>query len=97
MATTEATQSNGQERIAREHLGSQTQFIGVDADGAAHYWNYYTETICVVENGDADLYELAETPCATLGDWCQHTANKRGWDVGPHVGGSLVSDLLEGL
>jgi len=33
MATTEPTQSNGQERIAREHLGSQTQFIGVDADG----------------------------------------------------------------
>ena len=95
--TSKHTNANQQERIARSHLGSQTLFIGVDANGAAHYWNYYTETICVVEDGDATLYELAETPCTWLSDWCQHVRNKRGWDIGPHVGGSLVGDLEAAL
>ncbi|WP_135304822.1 hypothetical protein [Haloarcula amylovorans] len=92
------TQANPQERIARGRLTQDPSFVGIDGDDAAHYWDSYESAIVVVdENLNAEKFDLAETPCQTLRDWCEHTRRKRGWDVGPHVGGSLVGDLVQAV
>ena len=72
-------------------------FLGVDGDDAAHYWDSYEYAVVVVEDCAGEKFELDETPCATLSDWCDHVRRQRGWDIGPHVGGSLVGDLARGV
>jgi len=47
--------------------------------------------------GDAEKVELAATPFETLSEWCEYTRSERGWDIGPHVGGSLVGDLVRAV
>ncbi|WP_262181561.1 hypothetical protein [Haloarcula laminariae] len=97
------TQANPQERIARELLTqSPGTFIGVDGDGAGHYWDSYERAVAVVPRDaesaeDAETFELDETPLATLGDWCEYVRGERGWEIGPHVGGSLVGDLAQAV
>lgn len=97
------TQCDPQERIARELLTqSPGLFLGVDGDGDTHYWDSYEFAVAVVPRdgcsvGDAEKFELSETPCDTLADWCDHVRGKRGWDIGPRVGASLVGDLVRGL
>ncbi|RLM89991.1 hypothetical protein [Haloarcula sp. Atlit-7R] len=93
------TQSNPQERTARELLTQgRPLFLGVDGDGAAHYWDSYEFAVAVVEaDGKAEKVVLAETPFETLAEWCEYTRGERGWDVGPYVGGSLVGDLVRGV
>lgn len=94
------TQANSQERTARQLLTqSPGMFIGVDGDGAGHYWDSYESAVAVVPRDaesveDGEKFELEETPLATLGEWCEHVRDTRGWNVGPHVGGSLVGDLV---
>ena len=48
-------------------------------------------------DGDAKKVVLAETPFETLSEWCEYTRGERGWDVSPHVGGSLVGDLVRAV
>jgi len=93
------TQSNPQERTARELLTQgRPLFLGVDGEGAAHYWDSYEFAVAVVAaGGDAKKVELAATPFETLGQWCEYTRSERGWDIGPHVGGSLVGDLVRAV
>ena len=97
------TQSNPQERVARELLTqSPGLFVGVDGDGCAHYWDSYERAVAAVPRGaclvdGAEKFELAQTPCRTLADWCEHVRGQRGWAVGPRVGGSLVGDLVRGF
>ncbi|QIO25018.1 hypothetical protein [Haloarcula sp. JP-L23] len=96
------TKSNPQERIARQLLTqSPGLFLGVD-DDAAHYWDSSERTVAVVPRvaasvEEAETFELDETTCMTLGDWCEHARDTHGWDVEPHVGGSLVGDLVRGV
>jgi len=94
------TQANSQERIARQLL-TQSPWtpVGVDGDGATHYWDSDEFAVAVVPRDaesveDAERFELEETPCTTLGDWCEHVRQKRWWDIGPRVGGSPVGDLV---
>jgi len=93
------TQSNPQERIARELLTqNRPLFLGVDGKGAAHYWDSYEFAVAVVAaDGQAETVELSETSFETLSEWCEYTQNERGWDIGPHVGGSLVGDLVQAV
>ncbi|MBX0296970.1 hypothetical protein [Haloarcula nitratireducens] len=92
------TQANPQERIARDRLTQRPHFLGVDGGNAAHYWDSYEYAVVVIdEDLNAEKFDFDETPCQTLRDWCEHTRQKRGWDVGPHVGGSLVGDLVRGV
>lgn len=74
--------TNRQERTAREHYHDAT-FVGVDGDGHAHYWSCYHQSVLVLD-GDTVEFEtvLADTPLSTLGEWMEHTRNKRGaWRV----------------
>ncbi|AUG49413.1 hypothetical protein BVU17_17670 (plasmid) [Haloarcula taiwanensis] len=93
------TDAHPQERIARELLTqSRPLFLGVDGEGAAHYWDSYEFAVAVVASEDhAEKLQLAETPYDTLGEWCEYTQDERGWAVGPHVGGSLVGDIARRL
>ena len=91
------TQSHPQERIARERLTQCPLFLGVDGEEAAHYWDSYERALVIVEDTVAEKVELAETPFETLEQWCEYTREERGWTVGPHVGGSLVDDLVRGV
>ncbi|EMA13399.1 hypothetical protein [Haloarcula amylolytica] len=93
------TQSNLQERTARELLTQgRPLFLGVDGEGAAHYWDSYEFAVAVVSvGGDAEKIELAATPFETLGQWCEYTRSERGWNIGPHIGGSLVGDLVRAV
>jgi len=93
------TQSNPQERTARELLTQgRPLFLGIDGEGAAHYWDSYEFAVAVVAaDGDAEKVELVDTPFETLGAWCEYTRSERGWDIGPHAGGSLVDDLVRGV
>ena len=93
------TEPNPQERTARELLTQgRPLFLGVDGEGAAHYWDSYEFAVAVVATKDrAEKVELAETPYKTLAGWCEYTQDERGWAVGPHVGGSIVDDLARGL
>ncbi|MDS0222857.1 hypothetical protein NDI54_16040 [Haloarcula sp. S1AR25-5A] len=93
------TQSNPQERTARKLLTqNQPLFLGIDNGGAAHYWDSYEFAVAVVTaDGQAETVELSETSFETLSEWCEYTQNERGWDIGPHVGGSLIDDLIEGV
>jgi len=93
------TQSNPQERTARELLTQcRPLFLGVDGDGAAHYWDSYEFAVAVVAaNGDAEKVELVDTPFETLVQWCEYTCSERDWATGPNVGGSLVGDLVRGV
>jgi len=88
-----------QERIARELLTQgRPLFLGVDGEGAAHYWDSYEFAVAVVAtDGQAEKVELADTPFETLAGWCEYTQDERGWAVGPHVGGSIVDDLARRL
>ncbi|NLV08333.1 hypothetical protein GOC83_19640 [Haloarcula rubripromontorii] len=73
-------------------------FLGVDGEGAAHYCDSYEFAVAVVSaDGDAEKVELAAAPVETLGQWCEYTRSERGWDIGPHVGGSLVGDLVRAV
>ncbi|WP_367175653.1 hypothetical protein [Haloarcula rubripromontorii] len=93
------TQSNPQERTARELLTQgRPLFLGVDGEGAAHYWDSYEFAVAVVTvDGDAEKVELAATPFETLSEWCEYTRSERGWETGPNVGGSLVGDLVRAV
>lgn len=93
------TQSNPQERTARELLTQgRPLFLGVDGEGAAHYWDSYKFAVAVVAaDGDVKKVELAATPFATLSEWCEHTRSERGWDIGPHAGRSFVDNLVRGV
>jgi len=53
--------------------------------------------VVVEEDLESEKFELDATSCQTLADWCEHTRRKRGWDVGPNVGGSLVTDLVQAV
>ncbi|EMA25170.1 hypothetical protein [Haloarcula argentinensis] len=93
------TDAYPQERTARELLTQgRPLFLGVDGEGTAHYWDSYEFAVAVVAiDGDAEKVALAETPFETLAQWCEYTQDERSWSVGPHVGGSLVEDLVRGL
>ena len=93
------TDAHPQERNARELLTqSRPLFVGVDGEGAAHYWDSYEFAVAVVATKDhAEKVELADTPYETLAGWCGYTQDKRGWAVGPHAGGSIVDDLVRRL
>jgi len=84
-----------QKDIAREHC-HDASFVGLDADGASHYWSQYYETIIVVDGSETEIFELDDTPCQTLGDWRRHVEHKRGW-TDCRIGGSLVGDLVDGM
>jgi len=84
-----------QKDIAKSHC-HDAWLVGIDADGASHYWSQYYATVIVVEDGDAEVWNLDDTPCTTLGDWKAHVRNKRGWSD-CRIGGSLTSDLLEAV
>ena len=51
----------------------------------------------VETDGDAEKVVLAETPVETLSEWCAYTCGECSWDIGPHVGGSLVGDLVRAM
>jgi len=51
----------------------------------------------VAADGDAEKVELAETPFEMLSEWREYTHSEQGWDIGPHVGGSLVDDLVRAV
>jgi hypothetical protein len=91
----QANDTPTQKDIATSHC-HDAWCVGIDADGAAHHWSQYHETVIVVDGTDASVFELADTPCADLADWRRHVANKRGW-MDCRIGGSLVGDLAEGL
>jgi len=93
------TEEHPQERIARELLTQgRPLFLGVDGEGAAHYWDSYEFAVAIVTiTGDAEKVALADTPFETLAGWCDYTRAERGWDIGPHVGGSLVEDLVQAV
>jgi len=96
------TQPNPQERIARQLLTQTGTPIGTDAENCTHYWDSYEQAVAVVprdatDTADADRFDLADTPCETLGQWCEHVRSQRGWDVGPRVGGTIVEDLQRAL
>jgi hypothetical protein len=93
------TDAHPQERTARELLTQgRPLFLGVDGEGAAHYWDSYEFAVAVVASDDrAEKVALADTPFETLAEWCEYTQDERGWAVGPHVGGSIVDDLVRGL
>lgn len=93
------TDTHPQKRIARELLTQgHPLFLGVDGEGAAHYWDSYEFAVAVVATEDrAEKVTLAETPYETLAGWCEYTQDERGWAVGPHAGGSLVNDLARRL
>jgi hypothetical protein len=92
------TQANPQERTARELLTQgRPLFLGVDGEGAAHYWDSYEFAVAIVADDDSAKVDLADTPFDTLAQWCEYTRTERGWDVGPHVGNSLVDQLAEAV
>ncbi|MHC3382091.1 hypothetical protein [Haloarcula sp. H-GB5] len=91
------TEEHPQERTARELLTQgRPLFLGVDGEGAAHYWDSYEFAVAIVaRDGQGETVALADTPYDTLKGWCNYTEDERGWTVGPHVGGSLVDDLAQ--
>ncbi|KAA9396230.1 hypothetical protein Har1130_16305 [Haloarcula sp. CBA1130] len=86
------------DRLACECLGQRPLFLGVSGEDAAQYWDSDEFAVAVVSaDGDAEKVELTATPFATLLEWCEYTRSERGWDIGPHVGGSLVGDLVRSV
>ena len=94
MVTRKATP---QERIARNLLTQRPLFLGVDGANAAHYWDGYEQAVVVIQDDEVAKVELAETPFEMLSEWTKYTHEERGWTVGPHVGGSIVDDLVNAL
>jgi len=66
--------------------------VGTDADGASHFWSQYHETVIVIDDGDAETYDLAGTPCETLADWKRHVESQRGW-ADCRIGGTIADDI----
>jgi hypothetical protein len=92
------TEANPEERIARERLTQRPLFLGVDSNGATHYWDSYEYAVVVGdEEPESEKFEYAATPCQTLADWCVHIRRKRGWEIGPNVGSSMVTDLVRAV
>ena len=90
-------QASPQERIARDLLTQRPLFLGVDGANAVHYWDGYEQAVVVIQDDEVAKVELAETPFQMLSEWTEYTHEERGWTVGPHVGGSIVEDLVNGL
>jgi len=90
-------QATPQERIARNLLTQRPHFLGVDGADAAHYWDGYEQAVVVIQDDEVTKVELDETPFGVLSEWTKYTHQERGWTVGPHVGGSIVDDLMNAL
>jgi len=80
-----------QECTARQTYHDAT-FLGIDAEGAAHYWSPYHQAAVVVDDGNAETWPLAETPCRDLAQWAAHVGHRRGWETGPRIG-SITAEL----
>jgi len=89
--------STPQERIARDLLTQRPHFLGVDGANALHYWDGYEQAVVVIQDDEAAKVKLVETPFQMLSEWTEYTHEERGWTVGPHVGGSIVDDLVNAL
>jgi len=85
------------ERIARDLLTQRPLFLGVDGADAVHYWDGYEQAVVVIQGDEVAKVELADTPFQMLSEWTEYTCEERGWTVGPHVGGSIVDDLVSAL
>ncbi len=82
-----------QERTAREMLTQRPHFLGTAGD-AAVYWDGYERAFAIVaDDGDAERVELAETPFDTPRQYCDEIGERRGWDTGPHIGGTIADDI----
>jgi len=58
-------------------------------------WVSYEWAVAVVSDSDTQKFNRPHS--RTLAEWCEYVRNKRDWDIGPHVGGSLVQGLAAGV
>lgn len=84
-----------QKDIAQQHC-HDAWCVGVDSDGGSHFWSQYHQTVIVVNGTDADVFELGDTPCNTLGCWKQYVKEELGWSD-CRIGGSLADEVAEAV
>jgi len=84
------------ESVAQDVLTQRHPLYVGMADGAAVWWDLYERTFAIIDDEDVLTVELSSTPFETPAAYCrEHVAARRGWDVGPRFGGSLVEDMVE--
>ena len=87
-------QATTQERIACDLLTQRPHLFGVDGANAFHYWDGYEQAVVVIQDDEVAKVKLAETPFDMLSEWTGYAQGEQGWTTEPHVGGSMVEDLI---
>lgn len=70
--------TDGGEIDLDDELPSDAHFVGVDGDGASHYYSRRHHVAWVVEGGDVSRNELDPTPIEGPGDWARLVYSARG-------------------
>lgn len=71
-------------------------FVGVDKEGAEHYWDGYEGEIIVIED-DGAVDTVDNIQPGHLGQWVVHIRERRGWDDLRYVEGEGLAALAEML
>lgn len=79
-------------------LPSDTNKLGVDGNGAAHYYSRIANEVFVAESDDSTrTFDLDNTPCDVLSEWVGHVETQRGeWrDLRYHDGEAFARLVQE--
>lgn len=97
--TADDTTSMTADEVYRDHVARQP-VVGVDAEGATHRFDSYTDTVYVI-SADGSVDHVEQLDPGQLPGWVHYVADKRGWDdlrysdEAPMA--ALVSALADGL
>lgn len=85
--------------VDRDHVARQP-IVGVDAEGATHRFDSYTDTVYVIA-ADGSVDHVEQLDPGQLPAWVDYVADKRGWDDLRYSDeapmDALVSALADGL
>jgi len=87
------TQSHPEERTARELLSRRAHYLGTDGEGTAHYFDWYSRELALIEADQETTLNLDETPFDTLRGWVEYTRQERGWAAEPNISSSVTGQL----
>lgn len=57
------------------------QYLGMDAEGGHHYWDWYSEEVWTVDGQSVQYHYMVAELDMTLKEWVGYVRDQRGWDT----------------
>jgi len=67
--------------------------LNPDGEGTAHYFDWYSRELALIEADQDATLTLDETPFNTLRGWVEYTRQERGWAAEPNISSSITGQL----